>query len=165
MNYQNLVLDFVNRTKANLEIIERLAEKEAHLFVKNSTSEIELEEVEAYEITQLVNSMLGLIVFPQQRYFNHIPQTPLSELERLGWPKPLISGELPSDLKTLKDLMRYIRNSIAHFNIEFQSDDDHRITGIKIWNRRNGQENWTASLRIEELRQLLDKFTDLVLNF
>jgi HEPN pEK499 p136 len=163
MEYQNLVIDFATRTKANLEIIERLASQDASLIIRNSSGELDEEEVEAYEVTQLVNSLLGLVIFPQQRYFEKIPQTPLLQLEDEGWPKPLLNGQLPTDLNNLQDLMRYVRNSIAHFNIEFTSNNDRRINGIKIWNNRRGSKNWSASLKLEELKVLVAKFTDMML--
>ena len=66
----------------------------------------------------MINSLLGLLVFPQQRYLNSIPQLPLEELYESGWPRiKIISGA--SDCTDLKQLVRYLRNSIAHFNVEF----------------------------------------------
>lgn len=162
MDYQNLVRDYTQRTLKNLEIIEKIANGDAHLYFPNSSGEIDIEETQAFEVTQLVNSMLGLIILPQQRYFDSIPETPLSELR--DWPKPLLEGDKPEDLHTLKDLMRYIRNSIAHFNIEFLSSDDQRINGIKIWNlNRQGKKNWTALISLYDLRDISEKFIELML--
>jgi hypothetical protein len=155
-------MDFAARTQANLKIIERLAKQDVLLLVNNPSDEIDEDGVEAYEVTQLVNSILGLIVFPQQRYYDQIPEIPLSQLEIEGWPKPLLQGEIPNDLNNLRDLMRYIRNSIAHFNIEFTSDSGGRINGVKIWNSRNNRRNWTASLQIDALKSLVEKFIALV---
>lgn len=78
MEYQNLVMDFAARTQANLKIIERLAKQDVSLLVNNPFNEIDEDGVEAYEVTQLVNSLLGLIVCPQQRYYDQIPEIPLS---------------------------------------------------------------------------------------
>ena len=36
-------------------------------------------------MTQLVNSMLGLLVFPRERFLDQIPQTSLSDLEADGF--------------------------------------------------------------------------------
>lgn len=163
MKYDNVIYDFISRTKANLKLVEEHATQISQLKNIGST-EGSIKEVEAFEVTQLVNSLLGLVVFPQQHYRNRIPKVPLSKLEAMGWPTPLIKGEFPDDLKNLADLMRYVRNSIAHFNIEFTSSNNETIDGIKIWNNRDGVKNWSAFLKIEELTLLVDKFVDLSLS-
>ena len=57
MQYQDLVRDFARRTRTNLEFIRH---------ARNHGESV-------YEVTQLVNSMLGLLVFPQQQYVDRIP--------------------------------------------------------------------------------------------
>ncbi|MDQ3399203.1 MAG: HEPN family nuclease, partial [Deinococcota bacterium] len=79
-------------------------------------------------------------------------------------PTPLVRGKFPEDLRNLADLMRYVRNSIAHFNIEFTSSNNQTIDGIRIWNNRNEVENWSVFLQIEELKLLVNKFVDLSLS-
>jgi hypothetical protein len=68
MMYEEAIRDFARRTRKNLAVIDQL-HAEGH---------------EVYEVTQLVNSTLGLLVFPQQEYVAQIPSTPLAELERDG---------------------------------------------------------------------------------
>ncbi len=160
MNYQSFVYDFVARTKANLEVIEEIADRESYLIANDAATS---REVSVYEVTQLINSLLGLIVLPQQNYFNEIPKIPLADLEKSGWPRPLMQGNLPKDFENLNDLMRYVRNSIAHFNIRFL-DDAGKISGLKIWNvNKAGKTNWTAQLSITDLKLLVEKFTNLIL--
>jgi HEPN pEK499 p136 len=70
MNYESVIRDFAERTRKNLRTINDLKAK----------------GVEVYEVTQLVNSMLGLLVFPRENFIDQVPQTSLSELEADGWP-------------------------------------------------------------------------------
>lgn len=59
MNLKNPVIDFAERTKVNLEIIRD------QLNTKPPS--------EVFEVTQLVNSMMGLLIFPKEEYwFNKI---------------------------------------------------------------------------------------------
>lgn len=162
MNYQSLVYDFVVRTKANLAAIEDIARRESYAPTDSASVH---REKSVYEVTQLINSLLGLIFLPQQNYFDEIPSTSSSDLEKDGWFRPLMNGELPEDLKNLNDLMRYVRNSVAHFNIKFFADSAGQINGLKIWNvNRAKKVNWTAQLSLTDLRLLLEKFTDLILD-
>ena len=60
----NLVLDFARRTKKNLEFIE-------HSLTRDRLNS----ENDVYEVTQLINSLLGLLVFPQQKFYDAIPSS------------------------------------------------------------------------------------------
>jgi hypothetical protein len=148
VDYENLVSDFAQRTKANLELVDREARRGA-----TGT---------AFEVTQLVNSMLGLLVFPQQRWFDRIPKTPMSELVDAGWPSITVYGEVPGN--DLRGLSRYLRNGITHFNIRFLPDTSGRITGLAIWNApRNGAErNWEANLSVAALRFIALEFISML---
>jgi hypothetical protein len=163
MDYEDVVRDFAERTYRNLEVIEQLARQGN----------------DVYETTQLVNSLLGLLVFPQQRYFKRIPAIPLQELELRGWPLPKVTGAF-AEVADLRQLMRYLRNAISHFNVEFIRGEDCTIGGIKVWNwgeltDQNGEPildhrgrprhgiTWAAELRIDELRGIAKKFIELLL--
>jgi hypothetical protein len=150
MEYQQIVRDFTKRTRVNLAQIE------------NSLSE----GSEVYEVTQLVNSLLGLLVFPEQRYFHQIPKTPLHELEKQGWPKIKVVGECPP-ANDLREQMRYLRNSIAHFNLRFFTNEQSEISGIRIWNINtridSHPKTWEAVISLVDLRILVNKFVDLIL--
>ena len=76
MMYEELVSDFATRTRENLSVIRALQHQGQKV----------------YEVTALMNSMLGLLVFPQQSYVQAIPETPLSELQAEGWPVPRVRG-------------------------------------------------------------------------
>ncbi|MDO8283194.1 MAG: HEPN family nuclease [Thermodesulfovibrionia bacterium] len=148
------VKDFSTRTKANLKLIREEADK-----VKEGG-----EGKEAYEVTQLINSMLGLFVFPQQEFYNKIPKTPIKELEQAGWQIPKVDGNYPQ-AKDLKELARYLRNGISHFNLDFTSSGGH-VNGLIIWNKDNGRIGkitWKATLTIKELEDIVSKFTDLLI--
>lgn len=146
MEYKDLVKDFAKRTRANLALI-RTAAKAGQ---------------EAYEVTQLINSMLGLLVFPQQEFHEKIPETKLSDLEKAGWPIPRVLGDYPQ-VANLKELARYLRNGIAHFNLRFTETGGH-VDGLIIWNvPPGGKKNWEAELKIEELEGITDRFAQLLL--
>lgn len=147
MDYQKeFIVDFAKRTRANLEFIER-----------SSTSNV-------FEVTQLFNSMLGLLVFPQQRYMDQIPQTPLQELVNSGW--PTIKAKGPATCENLRQLIRMLRNGISHCNVRFIADDKKQLAGMCIWNHEGGKSqnpiNWEAELSIKDLRTIAFKFIELM---
>ena len=164
MNYQNLIRDFAIRTKQNLKVIDEIS--------MTSGSEV-------FEVTQLINSMLGLLVFPQQTYVNRIPRISLSQLVDLGWPIPRVCGDF-KQVKDLNELIRYLRNAVSHFNIRFVEDDRGDISLLRVWNMRPVKDelgkvvrdvsgdvieikNWEAELGVHELRGIANKFIDLLI--
>ena len=146
MDYENVVKDFAKRTKHNLSLIQEHHKKGN----------------EAYEVTQLINSCLGLLVLPQQNFIRSIPETPIDELIDEGWIIPTVDGNYPQ-VKNLNELMRYMRNAIAHCNIEFISNSEDQLESIKIWNENRNRIIWKATLGLKELESLLDKFIELIL--
>jgi len=70
-----------------------------------------------YEVTQLINSLLGLLVLPRERVYQRVPAVSLRSLESKGWPH--IDFEINQRrCRNLKDLLEVLRNAVAHFNIE-----------------------------------------------
>ena len=108
--------------------------------------------------------MLGLLVFPRERFVDQIPQTSLSELQANGWPIPRVLGKFPQ-AGDLRELVRYLRNAIAHFNIEFLSEGTNEIRLLKVWNTdpRTPKTTWEAELGVNELRGISERFIDLLL--
>lgn len=147
MQYEEVVRDFAARTKENLRVIEELHDQGKNVF----------------EVTQLINSMVGLLVFPQQEYIDSIPSTPIDDLLREGWPIPRVRGKF-EQVTDLNCLVRYLRNAIAHFHIEFIGDSERSIKVLRVWNiTKSGSRNWDAELTVDELRCITTKFIDLLL--
>jgi len=147
MEYKQLVKDFAERTLSNLESIERLKTDDPGRRV--------------YETTQLINSLLGLIVLPREQEFMKIPATPLSELVEQGWaiPKMIVDHPKTPDLQRL---IHYLRNAVAHFRLEFMTDG-RELIGVKMWNEpKHGSRDWEVDLLLEELRDITKRFSTLL---
>lgn len=157
MDYSKpLFVDFARRTQKNLVFIQAKKDEQPGL--------------EVYEVTQLINSLLGLLVFPQQRYYSQIPKTPLTELSKQGWPIPRVVGGYPQ-VSDLRQLLRYMRNAVAHSNLRFLSDESLQIRGVEVWNTRQDPNRpgrvkitWMATLSIEDLEKITEKFIQLIVN-
>lgn len=148
MNYQNLVKDFALRTRDNLNALREL--KNSHPNVK------------VFEVTQLINSMLGLLVLPQQRCFQAISERSISDMSKEGWPTPKVEGKY-RQVTGLRQFLRYLRNAIAHFNVEFRVSTEGQINGLVVWNVLEGKVNWRASLSLEDIEKITEKLSQLVI--
>jgi hypothetical protein len=147
MMYEDVVADFAKRTRTNLRAVEEL-QTQGH---------------EVFEVTQLVNSMLGLLVFPREEFIGRIPRIPLAELKAQGWPVPKTRRGF-AQVPDLNELVRYLRNAISHFNIEFVADGRNQISKVRVWNMNAGKKTWESDLGLAELRGIAERFTDLLLD-
>jgi hypothetical protein len=147
MMYEDVVADFAKRTRRNLRAVEDLQDQ-GH---------------EVFEVTQLINSMLGLLVFPREEFVGRIPKIPLTELKAQGWPVPQARRGF-DQVHDLNELVRYLRNAVSHFNIEFLADGRNHISKVRVWNTNlDGVKTWESDLGLLELRGIAERSTDLIL--
>ena len=144
---RNLVVDLMNRTILNLEYIE-----------KNSNQN------GPYEVTQLINSFLGALAHPWEKWKDDLKNISLKKAKEMGWPE--VDNKLKSDSnpRDLEGLIRYLRNGIAHGNIEFTPNENNIIYKIRIWNEypmKHHKRTWETVLEITTLRKLLYCFNEL----
>ncbi len=134
---RNTVHDFARRTLKNLEAIEEMARKDPNDY---------------FEVTQLINSAIGLLIFPKEVDYDSIPEIALDNLPmEIPLPK-ILHGRLPKD--NLRELVRYLRNGFAHYNVEFENFNN-QIVGVYIWNGEGGGVDWVAYTSVDDLRKLL----------
>lgn len=153
--YGDFIRDFTERTLRNLDFIQAQASAG---------------DRDAYEVTQLWNSLLGLIVLPRKRELEahgggieQIPQTPMTELWSQGWPRVTVSGR--AEHESLPDLVRHLRNAVAHFNVDFKPGTDSEITSVSaitsvtVWDQPvdhdgepiKGSRRWEGQISVDDL--------------
>ncbi|WP_144307371.1 HEPN family nuclease [Oceanidesulfovibrio marinus] len=101
---------------------------------------------DVYETTQLINSLLCLVVLPNEHDLERIPETHLNELHE--WPEIRIQ----KSCTTLRDLVKNFRHAIAHFNIHLIGQDE--IEAVRFENFYKGNLRWEQTFKIDELRQV-----------
>ena len=161
MEYKELVDDFAKRTRINLNIFRRIQKDHQEIIEQYRKED---PQTDMYEVTQLINSLLGLLVFPREEFVGKIPYKTIKELIKEGWPIPRIKGHY-TQANNLNQLVRYLRNAIAHCNVKFNSDKNKKITGLELWNEDMQTKviTWHAELTIDEIDIIGHKFIDLIL--
>ena len=130
--------EFIARTQKNLIAIECLKEK----------------GVEVYEVTQLLNSMLGLLIFPKERrLYEKIQPKSWDTMVEEGWPLP---SEDYSHVSDLEELIRHMRNAVAHCKFNLTTDHDE-ISSIEF---RDIPSLWTGVYDVASLRKFVYMFLD-----
>ncbi len=143
---RNETLGFAERTKKNFLFIEAAYHHGADVHL----------------VTQLITSLLGIVIFPWERVFQHrAKSTLLDELVANGWPAWAMSGKACG---TLEDLIEVLRHSLAHGNVRFSSES-RRLADVQVelWNRpKNPILYWHGSISGNDLRTFCLNFLELV---
>jgi hypothetical protein len=124
------------------------------------------------EFTQLLNSMLGMLICLREEYFkgkevtwDDVKKLDLCPIPIDGDAKGPTGQELKQS-KTFGKLITGLRNAFAHNCFELTGNST--ITGVKVWNippdKKNLPENriWQAELTEEQLRRIAYLFIEFL---
>jgi hypothetical protein len=140
------VLDIMRRTMVNLAFVERCASRDG-----------------PFEVTQLINSFLGALAHPWETLRRELNSISMSDAESQGWPIPRAERTTDQAPTKLGDLIRLLRNGVAHGNISFLPDEHGQIAVLRIENRDSqGRRTWGVTVTPETMRRFLERFVALV---
>ena len=141
------LLDIMHRSMVNLAFVESRAGPAG-----------------PYEVTQLINTFLAALAHPFEAMRDDLMALPLTDAAAMGW--PTITKERPSDRDpaSLGDLIRLMRNGMAHGNLGYLSDSKGRVCALRVWNThpRTGTRTWGTVVPVVEMRRFLSLFVDLI---
>ena len=149
-HYKNQEIDFINRTKTIIQQYDRF----------------QIVETEKYEVTLLINCLIGLLILPQQHWFDNLPTQEVSQKEWGINPKH-ISTIKKGETKNVKNVARHLRNSIAHYNFKVFENTSNEISSIKFedFETTNGAtkqkiKTFEATITVSCIRQFTTKLTE-----
>ena len=142
MEYKNFIKDFAARTKSNLELIR---------------ANVDRVDPQGYEVTELVNAFLGLLILLDELPDDEFPNKSLTEIgvtHLLGIPQ-----NNADPIKDFSDYVHHLRNAFAHGNIQFDAPKSI-IKSIYLQNYffRTDRLSWTCELTIEDVEFLFNLF-------
>ena len=153
---RNEAIGFALRTRENLRYVKDAFDRGGEVHV----------------VTHLVNSLLGVVVVPKERYFEEtFWSVSLEELTRRGWPEWCIILDEPtkssSKTETLGDLIRHLRNAAAHGRFTFIGNADSRYlseVGLRVEDAppRVQSSNWRAEISGSDLYQFCFFLADYI---
>lgn len=123
---------------------------------------------EVHVVTQLITSLLGLIVFPYAEILEKGDTTfqsyTLPDLSTKGWPTWTFTiGSSPN----LDQHVRHLRNAISHRGLWFDSDDrELHSVGVRFSDRphtpKGAPYNWQATIKADDLQVFVLKLAALL---
>lgn len=143
---QKIMPEYIDRTLENLNIIE------------NSTSK-------SYEITQLINSFVGLLILPNEEKYvtigdSDIQQTTLSNIRNNS--TLCLDVNMQKEDKSLQNIVRHLRNGVCHFRIKFCGRNEIETIRFQDFDKdkitKKLTKNFEAEIDIALLRNFVVEF-------
>jgi len=142
--YENIDIDFAKRT---LKILKQYDQT-------RQTRE------ESFEVTLLINCLVGLLVLPQKHRLDLIPDILVEDLKEWNIDPEFIKdwGTMKEgEIKNLRQLVRRLRNSVAHFQIAAESTQTN-IERLQF----SDSNGFQASIPVDKLRVFVTKFAETI---
>ena len=164
--FHDPVVDRMKRTKVNLHLLKQLRADRLHAGIR-----VDDDGVGPYDVTQLVNSLLGVLVHP----WENLLQTRQSAVRRhfSTLPFPNMNPEFPNtdDLPDNNaEKLKWLRHALAHGGVKFIVDEyevpPREIKRIAFRNngfcrKRDRNVTWGTVLTIPEVETLLECMIEL----
>ena len=147
--------EFAGRSMKNLDFILGAAENHE----------------EVHPVTQTIGALLGIVVFPwEKNAFNAVKKKRIAVATSEGWPKWRMSGTRinSNQVKTVGDLIKLVRNSIAHGHVTFDSDSRNPSdVMVTFENYPKGSKNadWKGSIQADALADFCRQFSNFVADY
>ena len=147
-----------NNEKQEFDFIER-----THKTLKQY-QELNIDEKDKYEVTLFLNCFVGLLIVPQQKWFNDLPTILITKDEWGIAPNELNFGNI-NKRKNIRNIAIHLRNSVSHYNFHFQSTNQ-RISSIRFEDFQDHNKiikTFDATINVEDLQKFIDKFISTML--
>jgi hypothetical protein len=122
---------------------------------------------EKYEVTLLMNCLLGLIILPQQHWYEQLPEEEI-EYEKWGIKRNHVIYIKEDETINIKNILRHLRNSISHYRFKAFSNSDKKIEYIYFYDEIHGNKTFEINLDVVTLREfaiyLSEKLTKDMIN-
>lgn len=126
----SFISDFAKRTKENLKMINILAEKEKQYYLEMINLEEKnhykvlgktdpYKETRIFEVTQLINSFLGLIILPNEKFKN----SKKKDIKELRENNKKIDAKMNDVENGVMDLLNKCKGGYVNSYNDFQKDD------------------------------------------
>ena len=111
---------------------------------------------EQFEVTLLINCLLGLLIVPSEKCYNNIPHLQVIDLKEWGILPEYLQGST-TRVQNLRQLVRYLRNTTAHGGV-VPMGNGSEITKLIF----DSGDNFKVAIPITQLERFVLKLADAV---
>ena len=120
-----------------------------------------------FEVTLMINSFVGLLILPQQEWFDQLPEELISmgewgiDVKHIGFIRNKNDNK-----KSVKAVATHLRNSVVHYNFiafENKKDEISQIQFLDYTDKSKSTKTFEATVPVANLRRFLDKFSQTMI--
>lgn len=142
--YKNQEFEFVVRTR---KIIEHY-------------NNFQIREEEKFDTTLFLNCLTGLLILPQQIWYDKLPDILISKV-KWGIKETQIKFIKGKEQKDIRNIARHLRNSIAHYNFKMFKNTKNEIDNILFEDFQNNILTFKAIIPIVNLKIFVYKLSEM----
>ncbi len=149
-------MNFIDENKIMPQYIDRTLEN--LLYIEES-------QVSNYEVTQLINSFIGLLILPNEEQYVKIENSDLSPatLSYIQCNTTLcLDKNMQKEDKSLQNIVRHLRNSVCHFKIKFCGSNEIEAIRFRDFSKdkiaKKSTKNFEAKIDVNSLRNFVIEF-------
>ncbi|MCX4359392.1 MAG: HEPN family nuclease [Rikenellaceae bacterium] len=143
--------------------------KDSRLFIQRTLQALEQYEKnlppneQSYDRTLFINACVGLLMVPRADFYEKLPSKSIE-----NWDIAADKFQM-DERKTIRNVVRHLRNAIAHNRFNFDSGDEHssvvldNITFTDAAKKVEEVENFRATLDFETFKILVKKVAQAAL--
>lgn len=110
-----------------------------------------------------LSGLFILLNCPKETLFDELPEIEFAKLDESKWGKCEIAQWNTKKEKTLKEFVRRMRNSVSHFNVTVQRENNSNYLIFRDENPHDKNEIFEIKYQAEELHKFLFRFARSVL--
>ena len=164
------VKEFICRTQMNYFMIQKLAGHNKNKEIsclKEIMFDNEFEYQKCYEVTQLINSFLGLLVFPKEKYFNFLSRKN-NDFTHTPTLKKLTSKTYDENYESTykennceRNVIRHLRNAVCHKRLTIYPLTHNKSTEIQkikfedVSTQKGYEGKFSLIINIDDLEKIL----------
>lgn len=133
------------------------------LIIISQYDELDLPKNKKFEVTLLLNCLVGLIILPQQEWYNKLPDE-IIDSRKWGIGVEHISFIKKGENKSVKNVVKHIRNSVSHYNYRAFSNSKNKISELKFSDFTYDKiKTFESNIPLKKFRKFVDEFSKYVL--
>ncbi len=116
---------------------------------------------EKYEVTLLLNCVVGLLILPQQHWLNDLPNDIINEKEWGIDPSTIIFIK-DGETKSVDNIVRHLRNSVSHYRFTAFKNNNSEISAINFQDFAGKFKSFESTISVNNLKLFINQFSDFM---
>lgn len=115
-----------------------------------------------YEVTLLLNCFVGLLILPQQYWFKYLPADIINQNDWGIDPSNILFIKT-GEIKSVANIAKHLRNSVAHYRFKAFASDKSEISEINFQDFDGNIKSFEATIPVNNLKLFVNQFSDFML--